>query len=285
MALHRRRQRQDADDSSDPSAATHKEDSCEDDAVDRQPSSHKHKNSISSSNQKNAKDTKVQTSTKKQSFYVTKFVILRLVGFVYFIAFIGAYYQNQGLMGSNGLVPAYKYMEQLRANYDSPIQGFMSHPTIYWFISSTKLEDWHLDATAAIGTLLSINIIDSWLVMVLLWILDFSIVTVAGNNSFYSYGWESQLLETGFLAIWLCDVPRGYAIRHVFKDAPTSEPSVPVLWLFRWLCARISIGAGLIKLRGSECWQNKTCLYYHFETQPIPRYVSLEIVRRGDTFT
>lgn len=154
MALHRRRQRQVADDNSDPSAATHREDSCEDDAVDRQPSSHKHKNSISTSNQ-NVQDTK----TTKQSFYVTKFVILRLVGFVYFIAFIGAYYQNQGLMGSNGLVPAYKYMEQLRANYDSPIQGFMSHPTIYWFISSTKLEDWHLDATAAIGTLLSILVI------------------------------------------------------------------------------------------------------------------------------
>jgi hypothetical protein len=45
-------------------------------------------------------------------------------------------------------------------------------------------------------------------------------------------------------------------------------------WLFRWLSARISLGAGLIKLRGAQCWQDKTCLYYHFETQPIPSPLS-----------
>lgn len=44
--------------------------------------------------------------------------------------------------------------------------------------------------------------------MLLLWLLDFSIVTLAEGTSFYSYGWESQLLETGFLAIFLCDLPR-----------------------------------------------------------------------------
>ena len=136
MALHRRRQRQGADDNSDPSAATHREDSCEDDAVDRQPSSHKHKNSISTSNL-NVQDTK----TTKQSFYVTKFVILRLVGFVYFIAFIGAYYQNQGLMGSNGLVPAYKY-------WNNCVQ-IMIHPSrdschIQHFIGLLLLPHWRI---------------------------------------------------------------------------------------------------------------------------------------------
>ena len=33
-------------------------------------------------------------------------------------------------------------------------------------------------------------------------------------------------------------------------------------------------GAGLIKLRGGSCWQAKTCLHYHFETQPIPSPLS-----------
>ena len=37
-----------------------------------------------------------------------------------------------------------------------------------------------------------------------LWILYFTIVTSANGTSFYQYGWESQLLETGFLAIFLC---------------------------------------------------------------------------------
>lgn len=36
-----------------------------------------------------------------------------------------------------------------------------------------------------------------------------------------------------------------------------------------WVSSRISTGAGLIKVRGSSCWTDRTCLWYHFETQPI----------------
>lgn len=206
-------------------------------------------------------------------FHVTKFFILRLVGFVYFIAFLGAYNQNRGLMGKQGLMPAFSYMDQLRQRYDSSLEGFLAKPTLYWFLDS-PLEDWHMEYTAAIGMVLSSLVVmglDSWFVMAALWMLDFSIVTVAeGATEFYSYGWESQLLETGFLAIWLCDLPSFDSFGGLFRDTRPSAPSLAVLWLFRWLCARISIGAGLIKLRGAQCWKDKTCLYYHFETQPIP---------------
>jgi len=34
------------------------------------------------------------------------------------------------------------------------------------------------------------------------------------------------------------------------------------------------VGAGLIKLRGDPCWRDLTCMYYHYETQPIPSPVS-----------
>jgi hypothetical protein len=47
-----------------------------------------------------------------------------------------------------------------------------------------------------------------------------------------------------------------------------------VIWLFRWLGFRIMIGAGLIKLRGDPCWRDLSCLYYHYETQPIPSPIS-----------
>jgi hypothetical protein len=33
-------------------------------------------------------------------------------------------------------------------------------------------------------------------------------------------------------------------------------------------------GAGLIKIRGDECWRNLTCLDYYFETQPMPNPLS-----------
>ena len=40
--------------------------------------------------------------------------------------------------------------------------------------------------------------------------------------------------------------------------------------LLRWLLFRLEFGAGLIKLRGDQCWRDLTCLDYHHETQPMP---------------
>lgn len=53
----------------------------------------------------------------------------------------------------------------------------------------------------------------------------------------YSFGWESQILETGFLAIFLCPV---LSMRKIPRSTP---PSIIVIWAFRWLIFRIMIGA------------------------------------------
>jgi len=74
-------------------------------------------------------------------------------------------------------------------------------------------------------------------------------------------------LETGFLSIFLCPLLDG-------RPFPKCRPPILVIWLFRWLGFRIMIGAGLIKLRGDPCWRDLTCLYYHYETQPIPSPIS-----------
>ncbi len=87
-----------------------------------------------------------------------------------------------------------------------------------------------------------------------LWALYLSIVNV--GQIWYGFGWESLLLEAGFLAVFL-------------GNARTAPP-VLVLWLLRWLLFRVEFGAGLIKLRGDRCWRKLTCLDYHHETQPMP---------------
>ncbi len=43
-----------------------------------------------------------------------------------------------------------------------------------------------------------------------------------------------------------------------------------MLLLLRWLLFRVEFGAGLIKMRGDDCWRKLTCLDYHHETQPMP---------------
>lgn len=87
-----------------------------------------------------------------------------------------------------------------------------------------------------------------------LWALYLSIVNV--GQTWYGFGWESLLLETGFLA--------------VFLGNERTAPPVIVLWLMRWVLFRVEFGAGMIKLRGDRCWRDLTCLYYHHETQPMP---------------
>src|SRR2546422_311758 len=92
----------------------------------------------------------------------------------------------------------------------------------------------------------------------LLWILYLSIVNV--GQTFSSFGWESLLLETGFLAIFL--------------GAATTTPQFSLIVLMRWLLFRVEFGAGLIKMRGDRCWRDLTCLHYHHETQPMPNPLS-----------
>jgi hypothetical protein len=221
---------------------------------------------------------------ESSSFCVAKWAILRMLGMVYLVAFLGALFQNRGLIGVNGLQPATEYMSRLEKSFASPLQAFQSHPTLFWWL---PLTDSNMDLVAILGVGISSLVLvlgtNSWLCMLLLWLLDFSIVTIHEGSTFYSYGWESQLLETGFLAIFLCDLPhirsndkKQWRLYSVWRDESTntSSPSVPVLWLFRWLCFRISLGAGLIKVRGSSCWTNRTCLHHHFETQPIPSPLS-----------
>ncbi|OWK57889.1 Lipase maturation factor 1 [Lonchura striata] len=102
--------------------------------------------------------------------------------------------------------------------------------------------------------------------MALLWLLYLSLVNV--GQIWWVLRWESQLLETGFLGIFLCPL---WTLSRLPQGSP---PSRIVIWSFRWLIFRIMLGAGLIKIRGDRCWRELTCMDYHYETQPVPNPIS-----------
>jgi len=196
----------------------------------------------------------------RPTYWLTRFMMLRLLGAVYAVAFLAAINQIIPLIGSDGLLPVGLFLQQAGDAYGSRVDGFIHLPSIFWFGHS----DGALLLAAWIGFGLSCLVLAGYanaLLLTALWLLYMSFVHV--GQDWYGYGWEIQLLETGFLAIFLCPLVD-------MRPFPRREPPMLLITLFRWLIFRIMLGAGLIKIRGDEVWRNATALYYHFETQPIP---------------
>jgi hypothetical protein len=196
------------------------------------------------------------------SYELTRFAILRLLALVYLVAFLSLARQLDPLLGSHGLLPAADFLHWERAHLGAG--AFWRIPTLLWLGSS----DGAMHVLCWAGVALSAAALGgatNALLQVGLWLLYMSFVHV--GQIFYGYGWELQLLETGFLAVFLCP------LRSV-RPLPTMPAPRLVVWLFRWLIFRIMIGAALIKLRGDPCWRDLTCLDYHFETQPNPNPLS-----------
>src|SRR5437763_11861000 len=67
------------------------------------------------------------------SYWLTRFVILRLLGFVYAIAFLVAAQQLVPLIGGHGLTPANHFLSTIQTQVGSRSAGFMELPTVFWF--------------------------------------------------------------------------------------------------------------------------------------------------------
>jgi hypothetical protein len=195
----------------------------------------------------------------RPTYWLTRFVFLRLLGAIYFVAFLSLSQQLLPLLGKNGILPAHVFLERVTESQGGP--AFAELPSLFWldcsdsFLSAAALAGLALSAAVALG-------LANAFMMAALWFLYMSFIHV--GQIFYSYGWEILLLEIGFLAIFVCPLvdPRPFAAR--------SPPQPVIFWLLRWVVFRVMFGAGLIKLRGDACWRDLTCLIYHYETQPLP---------------
>ena len=195
----------------------------------------------------------------RPTYWLTRFIMLRLLGAIYAVAFLIAINQIIPLIGQNGLLPVGIFIQRVGDALGSQSAGFVRLPSVFWFFHSDK----SLLIVAWIGFGLSCIVVAGYanaLMLVVLWFLYMSFVHL--GQDWYGYGWEIQLLETGFLAIFLCPLLD-------MRPFPKRATPMPVIILFRWLVFRIMFGAGMIKWRGDAVWRNGTALYYHFETQPL----------------
>ena len=184
-----------------------------------------------------------------------RWALQRGLGGLYLVAFVCALNQFPALLGERGLLPVPRFVAHV---------PFRASPSLFHFHYSDRAFRglaWAgivLSTAVLLGGVQAAPIWVSVAVWLVLWMLYMSIVNV--GQTFYGFGWESMLLEAGFFAAFL---------------GPDHVAPAPVAILaMRWILFRSELGAGLIKLRHDTCWRDLTCLYYHYETQPMPNGLS-----------
>ncbi|ADG74708.1 protein of unknown function DUF1222 [Cellulomonas flavigena DSM 20109] len=186
-----------------------------------------------------------------EGYTVAREVVQRGVAAVYVVAFVAVLRQFRPLLGERGLLPVPAFTARV---------PFRASPSLFHRWYSDRL----VVAVGATGVLVAVSLVAGvpqsgppWAPLAafgLLWVLYLSVVNV--GQVFYGFGWESLLLEAGFLV--------------AFLGSRVVAPPLPVLVLLWWLVLRVELGAGLIKMRGDTAWRDLTALDFHHQTQPMP---------------
>jgi lipase maturation factor 1 len=194
------------------------------------------------------------------TYYHARHLFFRLLGLIYFIAFISFWVQADGLIGRDGIAPVAPWLDQVRERLGA--QAYWACPTFLWFNSSDQFLHILCVAGAGLSLLLAFEVAPVFC-LVLLWSIYLSL-TVAGRV-FMGYQWDYLLLETGFFSIFLA--PLSW-VRSWRSEAPMSPWAH---FLLRWLLFRLMFMSGIVKLTsGDHSWWDLTALNYHYWTQPLP---------------
>jgi hypothetical protein len=186
---------------------------------------------------------------------LARLLVQRGLAALYALAFLNALNQFKPLLGERGLLPVTDYLARVR---------FRDAPSLFHWRYSDRLFSVVAWSGLALALVALAGVSERgplWLSLAIwlaLFVLYLSLVNV--GQTFYGFGWESMLLEAGFFTAFLG--PSKYA------------PSLVALLALRWMLFRVELGAGLIKLRHDRCWRDLTCLYFHYETQPLPNPLS-----------
>ncbi len=191
-------------------------------------------------------------------YTIAREVLLRGVAAVFLLAFASSFCQFPALLGEQGLLPAPRFIDRT--------SGRRSPSLFRW--RRTPYSDRLLRAVCVVGMVLAASVVvglpqlgPAWTpipVFLAMWGLYLSIVSI--GQRFYGFGWESMLLESGFIV--------GFLGSH------EAAPPFLILLFLRWLMFRLEFGAGMIKMRGDASWRDLTAMNYHHQTQPMPNPVS-----------
>jgi hypothetical protein len=146
--------------------------------------------------------------------WYSRFLFERAVALGYLVAFLVAVNQFVPLLGEHGLEPVPRFVSFV---------PFRASPSLFYAFP----HDIAFRLAAGAGVALSVlaftslpsraGTLPAAMVWIALWVLYLSFVNV--GQTFYGFGWETLLLEAGFLTI--------------FSGGSATEASRVVIWLYR----------------------------------------------------
>ncbi|OGW83881.1 MAG: hypothetical protein A2Z83_00630 [Omnitrophica bacterium GWA2_52_8] len=214
------------------------------------------------------------TDLTPSKYEVTRWIFLRGLALIYFAAFASLAVQIAGLIGNEGIAPAGDFLRFVHQKLGAG--AYWRVPSLAW-LSPTNILYVGLCAAGAVLALCLFLGFSPAPLLSLVWIFYLSIVSVGGP--FLSFQWDNLLLEAGFLAIFLAPF-------HIFPESMTrSKPSGAVRFLFQCLLFRLMFSSGMVKLAsGDYSWKNLSALVYHYETQPLPTFLSWYVHQAPEIF-
>ena len=207
---------------------------------------------------------------------LTRWLFLRLLGLAALCAFLSMAVQLDGLIGSNGVMPAADFMArvgQVAAEREAlpaesawgPLDRYLQVPTLLWIASGDDFLWALVLAGIALSLLLIVDVAPGPCALGL-WASYLSLMTAGGV--FFRYQWDVLLLESLLVALFLAP----WRLRPRLRT--DAAPPLAGVWLARLLVFKLMLLSGLVKVLADPVWTDLSALSYHFFTQPIPTWTA-----------
>lgn len=193
---------------------------------------------------------------------IPRWIFLRILGLIYFSAFLPLVFQIRGLIGPHGILPAVEY---LRSGNAAGYARFSYAPTLLWISAGSHALTMLCWIGLAASLLVALNIAPRAMLLVCFCCL---LSFVSAASEFSGYQSDSMLLEAGFLSLFF--VPPGFR-PGLGRLHPPVRAS---LFLLQWEWFRIYFESGVAKIAGGDPeWRHFTAMDEYYQNGPLPTWI------------
>lgn len=191
-----------------------------------------------------------------------RWIFLRVLGLIYFSAFLPLLFQIRGLIGPHGIIPAAEYLGSAHA---AGYARFWYAPTLLWISAGSHALTMLCWVGLAASLLVALNIAPRGMLL-LCFCCFLSFVSAA--SEFSGYQSDSMLLEAGFLSLFFAPSGLRPGLGRLHPPVRAS------LFLLQWEWFRIYFESGVAKIAsGDPQWRQLTAMDEYYQNGPLPTWI------------